>query len=96
MSDATPQMNTWAGDFGREYTDRNPQSTEELNALYLRLYGLPRSELNERFLGGMDRSIRILEVGCNIGNQLECLQGQGFNPSRPPNELEPYTFESVA
>ena len=63
-------MDKWAGQFGKEYTDRNALSLEEIEALYKGNYGVTRTELNERFLKGIDHSIRILEVGSNIGNQL--------------------------
>lgn len=72
------QTEQWSGDFGREYTQRNPQSFEEMEALYFKDFGLSRTELNRKFLDGMDRSMRILEVGSNLGNQLVCLQRMGF------------------
>lgn len=78
MAKITEQMEKWAGEFGREYTDRNALSLEEMEALYKKNYGMTRTELNERFLKEMDRTIRILEVGSNIGNQLLCLQRVGF------------------
>jgi pseudaminic acid biosynthesis-associated methylase len=78
MTKMTEQMETWAGTFGKEYTDRNVLSLEEMEALYKKNYGATRTELNERFLMEIDRSIRILEVGSNIGNQLLCLQKMGF------------------
>jgi len=74
----TKQMEKWSGDFGKDYTDRNVFSLEELDALYKSKYGVTRTELNQRFLEGMDRSIRVLEVGSNVGNQLLCLQSMGF------------------
>lgn len=40
--------------------------------------GVTRSKLNNEFLSDLDRNIKILEVGCNIGNQLKMLQGMGF------------------
>jgi pseudaminic acid biosynthesis-associated methylase len=79
MTKITEQMEKWAGQFGKEYTDRNALSLEEMEALYKRNYGVTRTELNERFLQGLDRSIRILEVGSNVGNQLLCLQRMGFS-----------------
>lgn len=79
MAKKTEQMEKWAGQFGKEYTDRNALSLEEMEALYKRNYGITRTELNERFLGNLDRSIKILEVGSNIGNQLLCLQRMGFS-----------------
>lgn len=78
MVEMTKQMEKWSGDFGKEYTDRNVFSLEELDTLYKSKYGVTRTELNQRFLEGMDRSIRVLEVGSNVGNQLLCLQSMGF------------------
>jgi pseudaminic acid biosynthesis-associated methylase len=41
-------------------------------------YGISRTALNKVFLDKLNRSMRILEVGSNIGNQLLCLQKMGF------------------
>ncbi|MHB8117231.1 MAG: pseudaminic acid biosynthesis-associated methylase [Methanothrix sp.] len=78
MHNLTEQASKWSGAFGREYTERNPQSIEEMEELYTSNYGLTRTELNRRFLENLDRSMRILEVGSNVGNQLLCLQRMGF------------------
>jgi pseudaminic acid biosynthesis-associated methylase len=78
MHNLTEQASKWSGAFGREYTERNPQSIEEMEELYARNYGLTRTELNGRFLDNLDRSMRILEIGSNVGNQLLCLQRMGF------------------
>ena len=75
----TEQIKEWSGAFGKDYTDRNALSLEEMEDLYRKNYGLSRTELNQRFLDGIDRSARILEVGSNIGNQLLCLQRMGFS-----------------
>ena len=72
------QTKKWAGDFGQEYTDRNTMTVKDMNNLYRQQYGISRSELNTLFLRELDHSIRILEVGTNIGNQLLCLQELGF------------------
>lgn len=39
---------------------------------------LTRSELNESFLDGLNQNLRILEVGTNVGVQLELLHRLGF------------------
>ena len=75
----TTQMKQWSDDFGEQYTDRNPQTLEQMEALYQRQFGTTRRVLNEMCLDGVDRDSRILEVGCNIGNQLLCLQQMGFS-----------------
>jgi pseudaminic acid biosynthesis-associated methylase len=74
----TPQKQRWAGDFGREYTDRNTLSAAQVDSLYQSNYGIPRRQLNEAFLGEIAKDARILEVGCNSGNQLLLLQEMGF------------------
>jgi len=79
MTNNTEQMEIWADKFGKEYTDRNALSLEEMETSQKGKYGKTRTELNEKFLEGIDRSARILEVGSNIGLQLLCLQRMGFN-----------------
>lgn len=78
MAETTEQLKKWSGEFGKEYTDRNPTSLEELEKLYQKNYGVTRTDLNRSFLEGMPRSIRILEIGSNVGTQLLCLQKMGF------------------
>ena len=77
MSD-TPELDAWKSGFGREYTDRNALTLDGMEELYRKNYGRSRTDLNRVFLNDMDRSIRILEVGSNVGNQLLCLQKMGF------------------
>src|SRR5262249_28075256 len=78
MSRTTEQMNVWLGEFGNQYTERNALSQADMEALYQRNFGITRTELNTEFLGELDRELRILEVGANVGNQLWCLQRMGF------------------
>jgi pseudaminic acid biosynthesis-associated methylase len=78
MNNYSEQMEEWAGDFGKEYTDRNAHSISEMELLCKQHYGITRSEINSRFIGGFDRNMKILEVGSNIGNQLLLLQNMGF------------------
>ena len=66
----TAQIENWESEFGRQYTDRNSLTLEGLDALYRKNYGITRREINERFLADVPRDARILEVGCNEGNQL--------------------------
>jgi len=78
MRPPTPQISYWTSEFGKAYTDRNAISPEELDESYRKKYGTTRTELNLRFLNGLDHAIRILEVGSGIGNQLLILQRMGF------------------
>jgi pseudaminic acid biosynthesis-associated methylase len=72
------QAAAWSSDFGNAYTQRNPQSIEQMEELYAKDYSVSRLAMNEAFLGNLDRSIRILEVGANVGTQLEILRRMGF------------------
>ena len=74
----TEQIGVWEGQFGKEYTDRNTLTLPQLDQLYKRNYGVSRTELNEEFVGSFDRSIKILEAGSSLGNQLLSLQQLGF------------------
>jgi len=74
----TGQMKEWMSEFGKEYTNRNALSLDELNKLYRKKFGITRTELNNLFVGELDPSVKILEVGSNIGNQLLLLQRMGF------------------
>lgn len=70
-------MEELAGNFGKNYTDRNAISLPETELSYKELYGITRTGMNRKFLGGFDRGMRVLEVDSNVGNQLLCLQNDG-------------------
>lgn len=78
MNQMTRQMEEWGGQFGKEYTDRNAVSLEETELLYEKNYGITRTEMNSEFIGNLDRDMKVLEVGSNIGTQLLYLQKEGF------------------
>lgn len=90
----TKQIEFWSGNFGKDYTNRNPQNLEEWDQMYLHSYGIKKTEMNEEFIGDLDRKIKILEVGCNIGLQLLGLQRQGFT-NLYGIELQPYAVEKA-
>jgi len=92
MSKLKRQMEEWAGIFGKEYTDRNALSLQEMEALYKEHYGITRTEMNSKFIGDFDRDMKILEVGSNIGNQLLLLQKMEFK-NLYGIELQPYAVE---
>ena len=92
MKKKTKQMEVWTGEFGKKYTNRNDLTLEEMEQLSKKNYGYTRTELNNEFIGNLDRSIKILEVACNIGNQLICLQKMGFK-FLYGIELQDYTVE---
>ena len=72
------QAETWASEFGNEYTKRNDLTREALDDLYKKNFGISRTELNKEFLSGLNKEIKILEVGCNTGMQLVNLRKLGF------------------
>lgn len=75
---STVQVATWKGTFGRDYTSRNTfQDHQAFNRFYVERYGISRDDLNRRFLGHLSANARLLEIGCNIGNQLEALRQIG-------------------
>jgi pseudaminic acid biosynthesis-associated methylase len=74
----TKQSREWASDFGRDYTARNTFDRAELDALWMAKYGVTRTAINRKFLGVIPPDARILEVGCNVGNQLLLLSGMGY------------------
>ncbi len=92
MKKFTDQMQQWSSEFGKEYTERNPHTIEIMDGLYKKQFGLTRTELNLMFLDNFDRSIKILEVGSNVGSQLHGLQSIGFE-NLYGIELQPYAVE---
>jgi len=74
----TKQSEMWRGEFGSQYSERNLLSPPDLDQVYQRNYGVTRTALNRRFLADIPRSASILEVGCNLGNQLILLHQMGF------------------
>ena len=73
----TQQEEVWNGAFGEKYTDRNIMSPDELDQLCIDNYGISRTELNKEVLDKLNVD-RILEVGCNVGNQLLVLEKMGY------------------
>jgi pseudaminic acid biosynthesis-associated methylase len=92
MGKETSQEGVWKGEFGREYTDRNMFDTKSLDDLWLRNYGVGRSTIVERFLNGIPKSAKFLEVGCNAGNQLLMLREMGWS-NISGTELQPYALQ---
>lgn len=75
----TKQISHWAGKNGNAYVDRNPQTTKQMESLYAKDYGVSRSSMDKEFLKSFNKkSTSILEVGANVGTQLQFLREQGF------------------
>jgi pseudaminic acid biosynthesis-associated methylase len=75
----TRQLREWEAEFGRAYTDRSAVAPEAFDDLCKKDFGVSRTEINQRFLRAIPKEARILEVGCNIGNQLLLLQKLGYS-----------------
>jgi pseudaminic acid biosynthesis-associated methylase len=77
-SPASKQSEAWGGEFGSQYSERNLFDAPEFDKAYHDKYGVTRTALNHEFLKDIPRSSSILEVGCNLGNQLILLHQMGF------------------
>lgn len=89
------QEKKWATEFGKEYTDRNIYSPNKLDQFYKEQYGVTRTEMNKEFLSKfVDKNAKILEIGCNVGNQLRLLQSMGYN-NLYGIELQDYAVEKA-
>lgn len=67
----------WSGEFGNAYVDRN-KSIDEVNKSYAEQTGITIEDIFRRFFNDIDRKSKILELGCNVGLNLEMLQKMGF------------------
>jgi len=90
----TEQIDFWSGAFGKEYTDRNNWDFEGWNQFYRDTWGVTKLEINQPILDALPKDARILEVGCNIGLQLNGLQQQGFT-NLYGIELQHYAVEKA-
>ncbi|KKL78344.1 hypothetical protein LCGC14_2025770 [marine sediment metagenome] len=92
MKENSKQTKAWASEFGQEYTDRNMMDINAMDIIYKHRHGMSRSDMNKLFLDELDRDIRVLEVGSNIGLQLIFLQSAGFR-NLYGIELSPYAVQ---
>jgi hypothetical protein len=51
MDKFTKEMERWGNCFGKEYTDRNALTLDELENLYKGRFGITRTEMNSKFIG---------------------------------------------
>ena len=87
---STSQINVWKGAFGKSYSDRNTfENAEDFQKYYIDRYGMTREEMCEEWLTGLPKDARILEVGPNLGYQLEALKRVGFT-NLMGVEIQPY------
>jgi pseudaminic acid biosynthesis-associated methylase len=94
-SSITRQIEVWSGEFGREYTERNSFATaDEYSDIYLRRYGHSQDDMNRDWLKAIPYDARILEVGANVGYQLEGLRRIGYQ-NLYGIELQRYAVEKA-
>lgn len=79
LQDASDETKEWAGEFGDEYASRNPTDRLTLDSVYYETYGVTRTEMNEFILEDMPSDVKILELGCGAGAQLDTLKKMGFD-----------------
>lgn len=90
----TQQVKFWKGDFGKQYTDRNIIDERIFDTWHLERFGITRTAINQECIGFLDRNCKILEVGCNVGQQLGCLQRMEFN-NLHGIEIQDYAVEKA-
>lgn len=73
----TVEEKFWQSSFARGYLSRNYFTNKQLDNSYIKKFGISRSKMNQKILKGLKIG-NILEVGCNVGNQLSMLQSQGY------------------
>lgn len=79
MKQHTKQEKFWSSEFGEEYSDRNSwQSDNDWDQFYIDTWGQSKLDINNIVMSDLHRDIKILEVGCNIGQQLRGFQRMGF------------------
>lgn len=71
------QREFWAGKFGDEYVDRSNEF-DKVNRLYKENTGISLEQIYQKFFEKIDRDAAILELGCNVGLNLNLLQRSGF------------------
>ena len=87
---STAQLDSWTSSFGREYTDRNNLTLEQMDTEAAGQLGISKTEIYRAFLKNRLPSGRVLEVGCNIGLQVRTLAA--LNPRLDIHGLEPQSY----
>jgi pseudaminic acid biosynthesis-associated methylase len=72
------QRNTWMGEFGDSYIDRN-KDIDKVNSQFKKLTGYSKEEIFYEFFNQLNHDLSILEVGCNVGLNLSILKKLGFH-----------------
>lgn len=86
----TAQLDSWTSSFGREYTDRNTLSLEQMDREAAEQLGTSKTDIYRAVLKDRLPAGRVLEVGCNIGIQVRTLAA--LNPRLEIHGLEPQSY----
>ena len=77
--DTNSQLKKWTSNFGNKYTSRNNKKTlNDFDNLYKKQFGSTRSEINNKYTGYFKKNSKFLELGCNVGFQLDLLKKKNF------------------
>jgi len=87
------QEELWLGNFGQDYTERNILDPDKIDEVYRANFNISKTSMNETFLKDLNlENKKILEIGCNVGNQLRLLQKMGYK-NLYGIELQPYAVQ---
>ena len=74
------QQKKWTSSFGSKYTLRNnPNTVQKFNNLYKKQFGYSRTDINNKYIKYFKKNYKFLELGCNVGFQLNILKKKNFN-----------------
>jgi len=74
---SSEQIDFWRGKFGEVYLERN-KTFDEVNKRYKNQTGITVEQIFLNFFEDIDRDLKIIELGCNVGLNLSFLQKMGF------------------
>ena len=73
------QQKKWTSSFGSKYTLRNnPNTVQKFNNLYKKQFGYSRTDINNKYIKYFKKNYKFLELGCNVGFQLNILKKKKF------------------
>ena len=73
----TNQREFWKGDFGEDFRNRH-QELENYNQWYMENVGVPEEDFWKKYFSKLDKNLKIVELGCNVGVKLSILKKMGF------------------
>ncbi len=76
-SENLKQKEFWLSEFANSYMNRN-SNIDYVNNNYKEKTGLTEEEVFIEFFSDLDKDLKILEVGCNVGVKISMLQKMGF------------------